>query len=147
MRYVRDYVEHPISIDYFQQRLSDGWKVKAIEWEKEDGAETPDAKNAPPAYTPEPAPYGLEIVSDALVLKQNPEEIAVLLTILEMIVADKGASLIADELNARGQRTRRGTRWTPPAVFDLLPRVIEMGPQLLTTSEWQERRSRILAQV
>lgn len=69
-----------------------------------------------------------------------------LLTILEMIVAEKRVPLIADELNQRGYRTRSGSRWTATQVFDLLPRVIDMGPELLKSAAWQERRSRIQLQ-
>ena len=35
LRHLRDSVQHPVSLDYFQERLSAGWKLKAIEWEKE----------------------------------------------------------------------------------------------------------------
>jgi hypothetical protein len=138
MKYIRDRVQHPVSLDYFQERLAAGWKIEAVEWGKDDGiAPIESAQAVEPG---EAAPYGLEVVSESLQLKPNPQEIAVLLTILEMVVLDKGAPLIAEELNQRGYRTRRGTRWTAPAVFDLLPRMIEMGPQLLTSADWQLRR-------
>lgn len=146
MKYLRDRVQHPVSLDYFQEKLSTGWKIETIEWSKEDGVASYN-----PVSLPEPgeeaAPYGLEIVTESQQLRHNPQEIAVLMTILEMVVADKGVPLIADELNQRGYRTRRGTRWVAPAVFDLLPRMIEMGPQLLTTAEWQARRSQLPAAV
>ncbi len=69
------------------------------------------------------------------------------MAMLELVVADKGAPLIAEELNQRGYRTRRGMRWTATAVFDLLPRMIELGPQLLTSADWQARRSQLNVQV
>jgi hypothetical protein len=148
MKYVRDRVQHPVSLDYFQERLAAGWKIETIEWGKDDGVTPPESAPATVHEAgDEAAPFGLEIVSESLQLKQNPREIAVLMTILEMVVMDKGAPLIADELNERGYRTRRGARWTAPAVFDLLPRMIEMGPQLLTSADWQSRRINLNAQV
>ncbi|HMF74465.1 MAG TPA: recombinase family protein [Bryobacteraceae bacterium] len=148
MKYVRDHVQHPVSLDYFQERSSAGWKIEAVEWSQDDGAVAVEGGPAGVSGTgEEAAPYGLEVVSESLQLKQNPREIAVLMTILEMVVSDNGVPLIAEELNQRGYRTRRGTRWTAPAVFDLLPRMIEMGPQLLTTADWQARRSHLSAPV
>ena len=62
---------------------------------------------------------------------------------LEMIVADRPLSQIAEELNARGLRNRQNHLWTPGAVFDLLPRLIDVGPRLVKSPDWVERRARI----
>lgn len=91
----------------------------------------------------EEVPYGLEIAAGAERLRQNTGEVSVLLTVLELIVTEKRVAMIADELNLRGYRMRSGSRWTPTAVFELLPRVIDMGPELLKSSEWLQRRSNI----
>jgi hypothetical protein len=147
MKYVRDRVQHPVSLDYFQERLTAGWKIETIEWGKDDGVVSPENATPVTASGDEAAPYGLQVVAESLQLKQSPQEIAVLMTILEMVVLDKGAPAIADELNARGHRTRRGTSWTALAVFELLPRMIEMGPQLLTSVDWQARRLHLNTQV
>jgi Recombinase len=146
-KYVRDHVQAPVPGRYFQDRLSAGWTLRAIEWEKEDTAEQPAAATRWSEPADEPVPYGLQVESNSLNLKQNPQEIAVLLTILEMVVADEGVPLIADALNQRGYTTRHGARWTSPAVFHLLPRVIELGPQLLQTDDWQKRRTSLNLQV
>ena len=135
LRHLRDSVQHPVSLDYFQERLSAGWKLKAVEWEKE--VDVPMETAAP---TDQPAPYGFEIVPDAARLRQNPHELDVLMTILELIVVEKGVSYIAEELNVRGFKTRQGTPWSSPAVFNLLPRLIELGPDLLKSNDWQSRR-------
>jgi hypothetical protein len=140
LRHLRDSVQHPVSLDYFQERLSAGWKLKAIEWEKE--VEAPSEAAIPPEHA---APYGLEIAPDASRLRHNPHEINVLMTILELIVVEKGVSHIAEELNLRGYKTRHGTPWNSPAVFNLLPRLIELGPDLLKSSDWQTRRSHLHA--
>ena len=67
LRHLRDSVQHPVSLDYFQERLSAGWKLKAIEWEKEVEASSEPAP--PPDHA---APYGLEIAPDASRLRHNP---------------------------------------------------------------------------
>lgn len=131
MDYLRDHVQFPVSDDYFERRRAEGWKLRVIEWEKSDLAERPDRVAAA-----ESVPYGLEVVAGTLHLTENLGEKAVLLTILQMIVKDKSVPLIADELNRRHLKNRAGGNWTAPAVFDLLPRVIEMGPALLQSEEW-----------
>ena len=140
LRHLRDSVQHPVSLDYFQERLSAGWKLKAIEWEKE--VEAPSEAAAPPDQA---APYDLEIAPDASRLRHNPHEVGILMTILELIVIEKGVSYIADELNVRGFKTRQGTPWTSPAVFNLLPRLIDLGPDLLKSNEWHTRRDNLHA--
>ena len=140
LRHLRDTVQHPVSLDYFQERLSAGWKLKAVEWERE--VEVPAETAIPPDQA---APYGLEIAPEASRLRLNPHEIDVLMTILELIVVEKGVSYIAEELNVRGFKTREGTPWTSPAVFNLLPRLIELGPDLLKSSDWHARRGHLHA--
>jgi hypothetical protein len=34
-------------------------------------------------------------------------------------------------------------RWTPVSVFQMLPRLIEVGPKIFSTREWQERRENV----
>ncbi len=60
---------------------------------------------------------------------------------MELTVQDGPYSVIADELNRRGHRTREGFRWTPISVFQMLPRLIEVGPKIFATREWQQRRA------
>jgi hypothetical protein len=76
-------------------------------------------------------------------LQQNPEEAAVLLTILELIVVEKGVSHIAAELNKRGYATRGGKPWTSTAVFNLLPRLIEAAPDILKSDDWHAHRAKL----
>ena len=35
---------------------------------------------------------------------------------------------------------RQGVPWTAPAIFDLLPRLIEAGPRILTDDEYVTRK-------
>ena len=139
MRQLRDQIQQPVSLDYFQQRSAAGWKLKAIEWERDESEETAAA----PALGETPSPFGLELVPESARLLQKPEEVEVLMTILELIVVEKGVSHIAQELNARGFTTRRGAPWTSTAVFNLLPRLIEAAPDLLKSQSWQTRRANV----
>jgi hypothetical protein len=141
----RDLVGGPLTLDYFMRRAADGWTLAAIEWARE--VEAPEGTIEAPAFEikvqPEEIPYGLRIGDDGLHLEPNPVETTVLLLMLEKIVMEKRLSQIADDLNLRGFRTRRGTRWSSSTIFDLLPRLIEVGPKLLKSPDWRERRSQI----
>jgi hypothetical protein len=137
MRQLRDQIQSPVSLDYFQERAAAGWKLKAIEWEKAD-----DESKAP-TLGDTASPYGFELVPETARLQQNAEELEVLLTILELIVVEKGVSHIAAELNKRGYATRGGKPWTSSAVFNLLPRLIEAAPDILKSDNWQTQRARL----
>ena len=91
----------------------------------------------------EEIPYGLKISTDCRYLEENDAEIAVLLAMMEGIVADKRLSAIAQDLNSRGYVTRDGEPWNQVSVFHMLPRLIEMGPRMFAQDEWRERRKHI----
>ena len=40
-------------------------------------------------------------------------------------------------------RTRSGALWNPVSVFNLLPRLIEVGPRIFSNDERQERKERL----
>jgi hypothetical protein len=131
----RQLVSGPFGPDDFQQRLAEGWKPVAIEWEREIPVET-TAQTSP---APE-VPFGLQVAGDCSHLEENPTEREVLFQIMELTIQDGPYSGIADELNRRGFRTRQGKRWTPVSVFQMLPRLIEAGPGILNSEEWRDRR-------
>lgn len=131
---VRDEMEGPVSLDYFARRTAEGWKLKAIEWEK------PAESASLTAPVEIPSPYGITVVPPTARLETKPDEIEVLRTILELIVVEKGVGHIATELNNRGYARRDGKPWTSTAVFNLLPRLIETAPDILKSSEWQAQR-------
>ena len=82
-------------------------------------------------------PYGLKIAEDCVALEQDVQEREALMVMLEMIIQDKPLSETAEELNRRGFRTRHNSKWTPGSVFDMLPRLIEVGPRVFSTkSGW-----------
>lgn len=136
MRQIRDQIQSPVSLDYFQQRTAAGWTLKAIEWERADEGTVPKLEGMPP-------PYGLELVPETARLQSDPQEAEVLLTILELIVVEKGVSHIAAELNKRGYAKRDGKPWMLMAVFNLLPRLIEAAPDILKSEDWHAHRARL----
>jgi hypothetical protein len=64
---------------------------------------------------------------------------------MELTVQEGPYTRIAEELNRKGFRTRQGTRWNPVSVFQMLPRLIEVGPKIFATDEWQRRKQRLRA--
>ncbi len=131
---VRDFVTAPPSAGYFGEKLAEGWRLVAIEWER--GAKGP-------AAPVEDIPFGLRVASDCQRLEENPDEVQVLLLMLEVLVQDGPLSTAAKQINDRGYRTRDGELWTRTALFYLLPRLIEVGPRLCTSAEWVERRKHL----
>ena len=138
----RELITGPLTLDYFVRKAAEGWTLAAVEWvrEVEETASKPESHDI--AIQPEELPYGVQLSENGLHLEENPLENTVLLLILENIVKEKRVTEIADDLNREGFRTRRSTPWSATAVFNLLPRLIEVGPKLLKTSGWPERRAR-----
>ena len=127
-----------ISTDYLARQAEFGWRLVAVEWEREITA-------GKPAGYRESVPYGLQASADGKHLEENPAETQVLLAILEGIVSDRRLSQIAKDLNDRRLRTRSGELWSAGAIFELLPRIIEAGPRLLPSEEWVARREQLFA--
>ena len=91
----------------------------------------------------EEIPFGLQVSEDCSRLVESPAEIEVIVTALDRIVEDCPLSQVAEELNRRGHRTRDGNAWTAAVLFNLLPRMIEIGPRVFSSSEWATRRDRL----
>jgi hypothetical protein len=72
----------------------------------------------------------------------DPAENQALLQMMEMLVQDFPFSSIASDLNEKGFRTRDGKRWNPVTIFTMIPRLIEVGPRLFSTEEWEVRRQK-----
>ncbi len=130
----RDFMTSPPSGDYFTAKTAQGWRLVAVEWER-------GATQAP--LPVEDVPFGLRVASDCQRLEENPDEVQVLILMMETIVQDGPLSQAARAINDRGYRTRDGERWTPQGLFYLLPRLIEVGPRLCTSEEWVERRKHL----
>lgn len=120
-------------------RAREGWKLVAVEWERP--APTPAAQRQVEV------PFGLKVSADCRYLEEDATEMEVLTSGMELIITEAPFTRIAEELNRKGFRTRSGEEWTPVSVFNLLPRLIEVGPRILPTEEWAERRRKIYARV
>ena len=137
---VRQVLSSPFGPDQLKNQTEQGWKIVAIEWERE----VPEAAaQAVPAG--EEPPFGLQVSKESDQLEVNPTEREALFLMMELTVQEGPYSRIADELNRRGFRTRNGHKWSPVSVFQMLPRLIEVGPRIFSTEEWQERRRRLKA--
>ena len=129
---VREVVQGPLSQDYVNQKAQEGWKLTALEWEREI-EETAAGKLS------EDVPYGLRVAPEGSHLEEAASEKQALILMMDLIVQDAPLSLVAEELNRRGFRTRNGGNWTPGSVFDMLPRLIQVGPRIFSSAEWTER--------
>lgn len=137
---MRDVLTGSPTLEYLNQMNASGWRLVALEWERE--AESAENDCAPPAREID-VPYGMQISDDGWHLIESAAEMRVLMSAVNMIVDDQPMSRVADELNRQGYRKRNGDRWTAAAVFDLLPRMIEAGPEIFTKEEWVGRRLRL----
>ena len=129
---VRQTVSGPLAEADLQSQAEKGWKLVAVEWEREvETAEEP---------LPMEVPFGLRVAPATQGLEEEPRERETLFQLMELIVQEGSYSRIAEELNRRGCRTREGFRWTPVSVFEMLPRLIEVGPHLFRSPEWEKRK-------
>ncbi|SPE42724.1 conserved hypothetical protein [Candidatus Sulfopaludibacter sp. SbA3] len=129
------------TLEYLAQRIQDGWKLTGLEWERETTSD--DRPAGPRKDWIEEIPYGLRVSDDCTRLVECAPEKEIIVLALDMIVEDCPLSRVAEELNLRGYQTREGNSWTPTALFNLLPRMIQMGPRLFTSQEWIARRKRL----
>lgn len=114
----------PLTEHYVRERAQDGWRLVAVEWERESPGE------GVRRGWREEVPYGLRVAEDCMHLEENPTEREVLELMLDFIAMDRTLSQVAEELNRQGYGTRHGPKWTQEAVFNMLPRLIEAAPQI-----------------
>jgi hypothetical protein len=136
---IRDVISEPFSTDVIRQRTSAGWQMVSIEWRRE----LPDSEAPPEGGFSEDLPYGLRISDDCKRLEVDPHENKVLLLMMDLLAQDFSYSSIVSDLNEKGFRTRDGRPWSRVAVFNMMPRLIEVGPRIFSSEEWEQRRLRI----
>ena len=135
---IKDVVTAPFSPDVIQRRAASGWQMVSIEWRRE----LPDGEAPAEGVFDEDIPYGLRISEDCKRLESDPGEHRVLMEIMEMLAQDFSYSVIVSSLNEKGLRQRDGRPWSRIAVFKMIPRLIEVGPQFFSSQEWEQRRER-----
>ncbi|HUY94922.1 MAG TPA: recombinase family protein, partial [Terracidiphilus sp.] len=100
---------------------------------------------APPEHAfAEDIPYGLRISEDCKRLEVHEAENQVLLLMMDLLAQDFSYSAIVSDLNEKGFRQRNGKPWSRIAVFNMMPRLIEVGPRLFSSDEWEQRRVRMM---
>jgi Recombinase len=139
---IREEVTAPVDPEQWKQKTDAGWKLVALEWRREI-----EGEESEPAIIMEEVPYGLRVAADCTRLEEDPAERNVLVQMMELIVQDHSVSQVASELTRRGLTTRDGKPWNPVAVFNMLPRLIEVGPKIFSADAWEERRERLFKAV
>jgi len=140
---IRDMITQPLLEEIVRQRTASGWHLVSLEWRREP----PDSEVPTDGAYPEDIPFGLRISEDCRRLEIDPNEQQALLQMMEMLVQDFSFSAIASDLNEKGFRTRDGKRWNPVAIFNMIPRLIDVGPRLFPTEEWEKRRQKFARMV
>ena len=139
---IRDVLSGPFSPDIIRQRESTGWQMVSIEWRRE----LPESEAPIEGAFNEDIPYGLRISDDCKRLEVDPVENQALLTMMELLVQDFPYSSIVSDLNEKGLRTRDGRPWSQVSVFNMMPRLIEVGPRIFSSQEWETRRRKLARQ-
>ena len=137
---MRDVISQPFSPEIIQQRTAAGWQMVSIEWRRE----LPDSEAPPDNAFAEEIPFGLRISEDCKRLEVYPAENQVLLLMMDLLAQDFSYSAIVSDLNEKGFRQRNGHPWNRVALFNMMPRLIEVGPRLFSSDEWEQRRLRMM---
>lgn len=140
---MRDVISSPFSPEIMRQRTAAGWQLVSLEWRRELPADAAPSEGA----FGEDIPYGLRISDDCQRLEQDPTEHQALVLMMELLVQDFPLSSVVSDLNEKGFRTRGGKPWSRISVFNMLPRLIEIGPTLFSSEEWEARRQRFARMV
>jgi len=135
---MRDVISGPLSPEIIRQGTSAGWQMVSIEWRRE----LPDAEAPTEGAFNEDIPYGLRISDDCSRLEIDPTEHQALMLMMELLVQDFSYSSIVSDLNEKGFRMRDDKPWSRVAVFNMIPRLIEVGPRFFNSEEWEVRRQR-----
>ena len=135
---IRDVISGPFSPSLMQQRTAAGWQLVSIEWRRE----LPDAEAPTEGTFNEDIPYGLRVSDDCRRLEVHPKEHQALMLMMELLVQDFSYSSIVSDLNEKGFRQRDGRSWSRIAVFNMIPRLIDVGPRFFSSDEWEKRRQK-----
>jgi hypothetical protein len=134
---IRQSASSQLTWDEIQKLQNEGWRLIALEWEREVSA---SEKTADGEHDHEHPPFGLRVAQDCSTLVEDRSENDALIAMMELIIQDGPYSSVADELNRRGYRTREGLKWSPVSVFEMLPRLIDAGPRILSSENWRRRK-------
>jgi hypothetical protein len=128
---IRDVISGPFSPEIIGQRAAAGWQMVSIEWRRE----LPDGEAPTGGAYAEEIPYGLRISEDCMRLEVDPTENQAMM--MELLGQDFSYSSIVSDLNEKGFRMRDGKPWNRVAVFNMMPRLIEAGPRMFSSTDWK----------
>src|SRR5258708_34020057 len=97
MEWIREALSAWPSPEYLKQRETAGWRIVAVEWERE--AQVESAAASTELVPGEEIPYGTRIAGDCLHLEENPAEMKVLNHLPEMVVQDHPTNHMPESLN------------------------------------------------
>ena len=135
---MRDVISGPFDPEVIRQRTAVGWQLVSLEWRRE----LPESEASTPGAISDDIPYGLRISDDCQRLEVDPVENRTLMLMMALLVQDFPYSAVVSDLNEKGLRMRDGRPWTQVAVFNMTPRLIEVGPRLFSTEDWVRARQR-----
>ena len=131
---MREAVSDLPTAEEIRQKAEEGWQLGAVEWQREAPAAAEDEV--------EETPYGLSTRDGGTELRMNEAEEEALRLMLGMVIDDRNSlATVAGELNRRGYRTRDGQSWSQGAVFNMLPRLIEVAPRFFASPEWSSEHA------
>lgn len=133
---VREAIHGKLDLDDMQRKYAAGWRLIALEWEREAAGDEPSAARS----NLHELPFGLRVAPDCAHLEEDPVEMKALNTMMELIVQDISMQRMADELNRAGYVTRNGKPWNAVSIFQIFPRLIELTPQIFSEEGWRARR-------
>jgi hypothetical protein len=140
---IRDVISGPFNPEVIRQRTAAGWQLVSLEWKRE----VPESEASTPGVFSEEIPYGLRISDDCERLEIDPVENRTLMLMMELLVQDFPYSSIVSDLNEKGLRMRDGRPWTRVAVFNMTPRLVEVGPRMFSSEDWIRVRQRFRARL
>ena len=142
---IREAVKGPLDTEYIRKREQQGWRLVGVEWEVEweRDSESATASSLQRSSSVGEVPFGTRVAGDCECLEENPAEMEFLLSMMELIIQDISISKVAEEFNRKGFRMRNGSEWGPVAIFNMLPRLIELTPRIFNNQAWVERRKHL----
>lgn len=129
-------LKRPLNDELLEERAGEGWRPVGVVWERT--TEVPVESSEAHAV-----PYGLRVSQDCQTLEPAGDEIRAMIQMLRMIVEEQPFAAIAGSLNEAGFRTRAGEEWNQTMVFHMLPRLIEVAPNIYSSEAWQALRPRL----
>ena len=148
---IRESCDGSLDPQYLRERQDAGWRLVGVEWEREAVARPAAKPGAAPADSvatlraaiAQETPFGARVVPEGSRYEEDPDEMQFLFAVMELIIQDISITKVAEELNRRGFQTRSGNPWGPVAIFNLLPRLVELTPRIFRSEEWVERRKNL----